>query len=122
MKKFLSSIIIFTVLCSATQSFAADKPVPMFTVDHDWTWQNLTYGPLEILASPLFLILGPVAGVNGGIEYFDKKEDTTFSRIMKSTGGGFVGGFVGFMTAPAVLLKGAADTLTGGAFTTGDFF
>ena len=122
MKKFLSSIIIFTVLCSATESFAADKPVPMFTVDHDWTWQNLTYGPLEILASPLFLIMGPVAGVNGGIEYFDKKEDTTFSRIMKSTGGVFVGGFVGFMAAPAVMLKGAADTITGGAFTTGDFF
>jgi len=122
MKKFLLLTVISIVLCSANQSFAADKPVPMFTIDHDWTWQNLSYGPLEILSTPLFLIIGPVAGINGGIEYFDKEDDTTFSRIMKSTGGAFVGGFVGFMTAPAVLLKGSADTLTGGAFTTGDFF
>jgi len=122
MKKFLLSAIISIVLLSATQSFGAEKPVPMFTTDHDWTWKNLTYGPLEILSSPLFLIIGPVAGINGGIEYFNKKEDTTFTRIMKSTGGAFAGGFVGFMTAPAVVLKGAADTLTGGAFTTGDFF
>jgi len=122
MKKFLLLTVIAIALCSANQSFAADKPVPMFTIDHDWTWENLSYGPLEILSTPLFLIIGPVAGINGGIEYFDKEDDTTFSRIMKSTGGAFVGGFVGFMTAPAVLLKGAADTLTGGAFTTGDFF
>ena len=94
----------------------------MFTVDHDWTWKNLSYGPLEILSTPIFLIIGPVAGVNGGIEYFNKEEDTAFTRTMKSTGGAITGLFLGIMASPAVMLKGAADTLTGGAFTTGAFF
>lgn len=122
MKKYLLSTVVFMLLFLTTQGYASDEPVPMFTVDHNWTWQNLTYGPLEIISTPVFLIMGPVAGVNGGIEYFNKEEDTTFTRIMKSTGGMFGGLFIGTLAAPAVMLKGAVDTLTGGAFTTGDFF
>ena len=122
MKKFLLLTVVSIVLCSATQSFATGEPIPMFTVDHDWTWQNLSYGPLEMLASPVFIIIGPVAGVNGGIEYFNEEEDTVFYRTMKSTGGAITGLFIGLAAAPAVLLKGAADTLTGGAFTAGEFF
>ena len=122
MKKILILTIAFLVLCSATQSYASGEPVPMFTLDHEWTWKNLTYGPLEMLSSPIFLIIGPVAGVNGGIEYFNKEEDTAFTRTMKSTGGAITGLFIGFLAAPAVLLKGGADTLTGGAFTSGAFF
>lgn len=122
MKKFIIPVIALLICFSATQCFAADKAIPMFTLDHDWTWENLTYGPLEILASPVILLIGPVAGSAAGIEYYDKKDDSTFSRAMQSTGYGFLGGFVGLMAGPAVLLKGVADTLTGGAFTTGAFF
>jgi len=122
MKKFLLLTVVSILLCSATQSYASDEPIPMFTVDHDWTWQNLSYGPLEMLSSPVFIIIGPVAGLSGGIEYFNEEDDTVFYRTMKSTGGAITGLVLGLAAAPAVLLKGGIDTLTGGAFTTGAFF
>ena len=126
MKKLITITLI--ILISATSTFAkagtknTGAPIPMFTLDHDWTWKNLFYGPMEIISTPVYLLVGPVAGVNAGIEYGNKETDSFFTRTMKSTGGALAGGFIGLMTAPAILLKGAADTVTGGAFTTGAFF
>ncbi len=123
MKKILlPALALLMVYSTAAQCSAAEGPVSMFAFDHDWSWRNLTYGPLEILATPVMLIIGPVAGVNGGIDYFDKEEDTTFQRIMKSTAGTFIGGTLGIMAVPAVAAKGVFDTVTGGAFCTSAFF
>jgi len=130
MKKICVLLIAFITVLSSTNALAEEtakeinmgKPIPMFSVDHNWTWKNLFYGPLEIISTPVYLLVGPVAGVNAGIEYADNEKDSFFTRTMKSTGGAFAGGFIGLMTAPAILLKGVADTVTGGAFTTGAFF
>ncbi len=124
MKKIFLVSAAFIILFSSTGMSAQQNgaPIPMFTVDHDWTWKNLFYGPMEIISTPVYLFVGPVAGVNMGIEYANDETDGIFTRTMKSTGGALGGGLLGLMTAPAILLKGVADTVTGGAFTTGAFF
>jgi hypothetical protein len=79
-----------------------------------WTWHNLFYGPFEILASPLVLIMGPVYGVNSAMEKLENGTydlpDTIPNRMLYGTAGSVVGLSMG----PALALKGVFDTLTGG--------
>jgi hypothetical protein len=79
-----------------------------------WTWHNLFYGPLEILASPLVLVMGPVYGVNSAME---KYADDTYGlpdSIPRRMLYGTAGSVVGLMMGPGLALKGVFDTLTGG--------
>jgi|GEM_PF-5707882 len=87
-----------------------------------WTWRNLFYGPLEILASPIMLFMGPVAGASAGYDVFTDPDDTTPMAPVRGTMGAIGGGLVGLFAAPAALCVGVFDTLTCGAFTDGYFF
>ncbi|MCX7848424.1 MAG: hypothetical protein N2595_10395 [bacterium] len=87
-----------------------------------WTWRNLFYGPLEILAAPVMLFMGPVAGASASYDVFTDPDDTTPMAPVRGTLGAIGGGLVGLFAAPATLCVGLFDTLTGGAFTDGYTF
>lgn len=90
--------------------------------DEPWTWRNLFYGPMEILASPFMLFMGPVAGASAGYDVFADPDDTTPMAPVRGTVGAIGGGLVGLFACPAALCVGVFDTLTGGAFCDNYFF
>jgi len=87
-----------------------------------WTWRNIFYGPMEILASPFMLFMGPVAGASAGYDIFTDPDDTTGMAPVKGTLGAIGGGLVGLFACPAALCVGVFDTLTVGAFSDNYFF
>lgn len=108
---------------SQTVARTPDTPVHALGARNEpWTWRNIFYGPLEILAAPVMLFMGPVAGASAGYDVFTDPDDTTPMAPVKGTLGAVGGGLVGLFAAPAALCVGVFDTLTLGAFTDGYFF
>ena len=114
---FVASLIAYPLLAQEPAG-AEYQPAPADSGNalrsEPWTWHNLFYGPFEIIASPLVLVMGPVYGVNSAMEKYEddtyRLPDSVPRRMLYSV----AGSVVGVMMGPGLALKGVFDTLTGG--------
>ncbi|MCX7847808.1 MAG: hypothetical protein N2595_07255 [bacterium] len=83
-----------------------------------WTWERVTYGPLELCAAGLMPVVGIFVGGTIGT-LVPMKGMHPYCKVLApymAVGGGAVGATAGAILAPIIVVEGLFDTLTGGAF------
>lgn len=123
---FSALLIVSVSVCDATRVDVSQPPTggavyEPFVMTDNWNGWHLLIGPVEIISSPFILLLGPVVGINAGLERAEEEpysEGSSAWRMTKGIGAGFG---TGLLMGPAVLVKGIYDTLTLGLFADGVF-
>lgn len=91
--------------------------------EEGWTWERLSYGPIELCAAGLMPVIGIFAGGTIGA-VIPMKGMHPYCKVLvpyMAIGGAAVGATAGAILAPVVVMEGVFDTLTGGAFASRPF-
>jgi len=138
MKKLFIVLIMFSFVIS-NYAFAADnakksvaksqskqtdeRPWLFDTSTNNWSFKNIAYGPVEIIAGVFTPVLGTMAGFGMGIVIPHKfmKKGSEFLFPITIPCGMAAGATFGLAFTPICAIEGVFDTVTFGAFSDGYF-